>query len=192
MVILSIIVIRQKGTSGLFRILLILLSSIPGAGLILQGRTVLGALLMVFGLFSWNLAFLGFFVWQGSLGPIMAWAGMVVGGLCTLASVYWTAVGCSPSRQRRLRERADRSLHVAMRAYLRGKMPEALVAVESGLRGSHSDVDLLFVGWQLACQLGESRQARRLLRRLRRADVEGKWDWEVAGEEERRGQPQDP
>ena len=113
----------------------------------------------------------------------MGWAGLSIGTLSTLLSIGWTWVACSAARQRRLRERADRSLRVAQRAYLREKLSKALIAVDCGLKGSHWDVELLFRGWQVARRLGESRRARRLLRRLRQADVEGKWDWEVEREE---------
>ncbi len=152
--------------------------------MMLRGRGFLGALLMVVGLFGWNLGLIGFLVWQGDRASLMGWGGVVLGALCTLTSFIWTAVTCSSARQKRLREHADRSYQLAMGAYLRDKLPEARVAVEAGLKGSSFDIDLLFLGWQLARCMGEPRQARKLLRRLRRADLEGKWDWEIEREKE--------
>ena len=110
----------------------------------------------------------------------------MVGLASSLGSIGWTCLTSSRRRQRRLRGRADRSLAVAQRAFLRDKLAEASMAVEAGLHSARSDVDLLFIGWQVARQRGEVKHARKYLRRLRSADVEGKWDWEVKmGEEQR-------
>ncbi|MFQ5653223.1 MAG: hypothetical protein ACE5GW_00655 [Planctomycetota bacterium] len=161
------------------RFMLISLSWIPGASAILMGRGIAGSLLMVVGLAAWDAAIVGFKVWQGPEAPWIAWSGLAAGVLASGGSVIWTLLESSPGRRRRRRQLADRALETALRAYLRGKLREARVAVEAGRRGDGRDVDLLFLEWQLARQLGDEARARRLRSRLRRTDLDEKWQWEL-------------
>ena len=73
----------------------------------------------------------------------------------------------------------DRAFQVGLHAFLRDRLPTARTAVEAGLRTSRQDCDLLFLAWRLACHDNDRRRARRLLRRLRRADLDEKWIWEI-------------
>lgn len=166
------------------RWLLLVLALIPGASPFLLGSELLGALLLVLGLNAWNLAFLGYFVLIADNAMALGHLGLTLGLLATVGSVVWTAVITSPSRRARLKKIADRAYEVGLHAFLRGKAEAARSAVEAGLRTSRQDCDLLFLAWRIARQQRDGAKARRLLRRLKRADVDEKWVWEIERAEE--------
>ena len=166
------------------RMLLLLLATVPGAAPFLLGSELFGALLLVLGLNAWNLAFLGYFVLIADDSQLLGHLGLTLGLLASVGSVLWTAVITSPTRRERLREIADRAFKLGLHAFLRGKCDTARTAVEAGLRTSRQDCDLLFLAWRLARQEDDGSRARRLLRRLRRADLEEKWVWEIEQLEE--------
>ena len=166
------------------RILLLILSVIPGVGPILVGRDVLGSLLLIGGLNFWCLAFIGFFLWIGPEGKWIGGLGLFLGLSSSIGSLVWTAIVTSPRRQQYVRAIANRALELALFAYLRGKLSTAQAAVEAGLRRARRDRDLLFVLWQMARETPDRGRARRLRRRLRHVDHEKKWEWEVKSTEE--------
>lgn len=167
------------------RLILLLLAIIPGSSPILLGREVRGSLLLFAGLNAWNLSFVGFFLWiNDDWATPLGWCGLLLGCLATAVSVTWTLRLTSPARRRRIREATDRALRAALRSWLRGKPGEARVAVDSGLRVWGDDPDLLFLSWYLMFHARGPRRAYPRLRRLRHADREEKWLWEIRREEE--------
>ena len=168
------------------RTLLILLAVVPGTSPFLLGHGVLGSLLLFVGLNAWNLVLIGS-IWIGDEASLLTGAGVTLGILTSVGSVVWTAVMTSPRRRQRLKKIADRALEVGLFAYLRGKLPAARSAIDAGLRRAGRDPDLLFVGWKLAREMQDRSRARRLLRRLRRVDLDGKWTWELGYLETERG-----
>ena len=180
-----IILFCRKGPR-LLRRFLILISIIPGTGPILLGRELAGALLLFIGLNAWNLVFLSHWL-VGNVAVICFWVGWSAGISSSVISVLWTAVLTSTARRRRIREFTDRAFRAGMVAHLRGKDAEARTAVEAGLRMQADDADLCFLDWVLALKYGGRRRAYPRLRRLRRADREEKWIWEIRRAEELKG-----
>lgn len=165
------------------RTLLLCLSLLPGAGPILLGHGLFGSLLMVVGLVGYNFILLGFLLWHGPEGSAIGWTGVAIGPVASIVSLVWTAMVTSPQRRERRRSQAQRALEVASVAYLRDHLRGAWTAVRYGLVGAREDADLLFLAWCLARRLpGQQKKARRLLRRLRSADGDGKWSWEIEEE----------
>ncbi len=169
----------------------LLLSLIPGASAIALGRLLGGALLLVVGAAAWNLAlYARFFLEVEDLGPLeglgvanVELASFSVGVASILISIVWTWRLTSRKRRERKRHATDGALTAAHDAYLKGKLEDALGAVGGGLKHDAHDIDLLFLDWQLSTEAGYRRRARRARRRLRRADLDEKWIWELEREE---------
>ena len=166
------------------RLFWLLLALIPGAPAIVFGRWLAGASLFVLATAGWNLGlYLNLFVeggaWGGVRASVLEGAGFVVGGLCTLISLLWTAMLTSSERAERRRLAADAAVVKAQSAILTDDLDAARLALQEGLRADPRDVDLLFLEWSVARDRGDERRARRVRRRLRRLDLDEKWTWEV-------------
>ena len=160
------------------RILLLIVAVIPGVSPFLLGHYLWGAVLIVLGLNAWNVLLIGA-LWLGEEASLLQTLGGVAGVAASGVSFVWTLWETSPERCRHQEDCADRALRVGLTAYLRGKAKTARVAVDWGLRQARRDPDLLFLAWRLARDRGDVPKARRLAVRLRRVDLEGKWDWEM-------------
>jgi len=169
------------------RAILLISSLIPGLGPILLGRIYRGLLLLVLGGGGWAFLAAGSTVWAGPDRWQAQWSGSVVALIATLISVRWTLRLTSDERRTAIRKRVERALDDAQRCYLRGRMARARIALDSGLTQDERDIDLLFLDWQVARQLGDSSRARRSRRLLRRYDLDEKWLWELQREEATRG-----
>jgi hypothetical protein len=143
--------------------------------------------LVVLGGGGWAFLAAGSTVWAGPDRWQAQWSGSVVAVIATLISVRWTLRLTSDERRTAIRKRVERALDDAQRCYLRGRMARARIALDSGLTQDERDIDLLFLDWQVARQLGDSSRARRSRRLLRRYDLDEKWLWELQREEATRG-----
>ena len=165
------------------RTILMISSLIPGLGPILLGRVYRGLFLLLIGGAGWALCGAASTVWAGPDRWQAQWGGAAVGAILTVISFRWTERLTSLDRRREIRKRVERALDDAQRCFLRGRMNRAQLALDSGLAQDDRDIDLLFLDWQVARQLGESARARRSRRRLRRYDLDEKWLWELQREE---------
>ncbi len=169
------------------RMILVISALIPGLGPILLGRLYRGLILLLTGGAGWVLCVAGTTVWAGPDRWKTQLSGALVGAICTLISVRWTLRLTSKERRLQIRKKVERALDDAQRCYLRGRLQRAQVALDSGLAQDEHDIDLLFLDWQVARQLGDAPRARRSRRLLRRFDLDEKWLWEVQREEATRG-----
>lgn len=167
----------------MLRLLLMLLSVVAGAPAILLGRTVGGTLLLAGWFFGGVLALAGSNLWQGDGKPAAILTGVFLFATSVAISVVWTWLLTSPGRRDHCRKQAQRALGTAQKAYLRGHLREAKVALIYGLRHDERDVDLLFLDYHVSRDLGEGERVRTVRRRLARLDLDEKWLWEIQKEE---------
>ena len=168
------------------RFLLIFSSVIPGLPLLLHGRYGYGLLLFLFGSASWILH-LASHLRIGDDRELFLGGSIVGGILCSLATVMWTIHWTSEDRIEKTRREVESALDEAQRSYLRGRLEEARVSLDRGLKMDGRDIDLLFLDWQIARRLGDEQRARKSRRLLRKHDLDEKWLWEVQREELARG-----
>ncbi len=168
----------EKGEADVQRVLLLIVALIPGVSPFLLGHFLWGSVLIIVGLNAWNVLLIGT-LWLGEEASLLQTTGGIGGVLASGISFLWTLLETSPERCRNQEHCADRALRVGLTAYLRGKLNRAHLAVDWGLKQSRRDPDLLFFAWRLAEEMGQEARARRLRGRLRRADLDGKWEWEM-------------
>ena len=101
--------------------------------------------------------------------------------------MLWTIHWTSEDRIEKTRREVESALDEAQRSYLRGRLEEARVSLDRGLKMDGRDIDLLFLDWQIARRLGDEQRARKSRRLLRKHDLDEKWLWEVQREELARG-----
>ncbi len=168
------------------RALLVLSSVIPGLPLLFYGRYAYGLLLFLFGTASWILHLASHLRVGDDRGLFLATS--LLGGLfCTLVTVIWSIRWTSEERIEKTRREVEAALDEAQRSYLRGRLEEARVSLDRGLKMDGRDIDLLFLDWQIARKMGDEGRARRSRRLLRKHDLDEKWLWEVQREELARG-----
>jgi hypothetical protein len=151
----------------------------PGLAQIWLGRELDGlARSVVFAVFL-NGAVLGTLVWSSSWPPRLVLALWVAAGAFWLGSVFetvWTyrRRGPGPAGELELRE--------AIALCLRGEWNAARRALEKLLTGDPLDVDAAIWMVSVCRRQGDFGEARRWLRKLRRHDNAGKWQWELEEE----------
>ena len=168
------------------RALLLLSSVIPGLPLLIYGRYAYGLLLFLFGSASWVLH-LASHLRVGEDRDLFLSGSLVGGVICTLATAMWSIHWTSAERIEKTRREVELALDEAQRNYLRGRLEEARVSLDRGVKMDGRDIDLLFLDWQIARRLGDEHRARRSRRLLRKHDLDEKWLWEVQREELARG-----
>jgi tetratricopeptide (TPR) repeat protein len=67
----------------------------------------------------------------------------------------------------------------ALRAYISGEDKKADEFLSSALSLDELNADLLFLRAVVATRLGKAKRARRLFRKCRNIDENGKWSWEI-------------
>lgn len=167
----------------MLRLFLMLLSVVAGAPAILLGRAMGGTLLLAAWFFGGVLSLAGNNLWQGEGKTIAIVTGVFLFATSIAISVVWTYLLTSPGRKEHCRQQAQRALGTAQKAYLRGHLREAKVALMYGLRHDERDVDLLFLDYHVSRDLGEGERVRMVRKRLERLDLDEKWLWEIQKEE---------
>ena len=167
----------------MLRLFLMLLSVVAGAPAIVLGETVGGTLLLAAWFFGGVLALAGSNLWLGEGQAGATLTGVVLFSVSVGISVIWTWLLTSPGRRERRRRQAQRALGTAQKAYLRGHLREAQLALKFGLRHDERDVELLFLDYHVSRDLGEKDRVKVVRRRLERLDLDEKWLWEIQKEE---------
>ena len=168
------------------RVLLVLSSVIPGFPLLLHGRYAYGLLLFLFGSASWILH-LASHLRVGDDRGLFLGLSLLSGLVCSALTIGWSIHWTSEERIEKTRREVESALDEAQRSYLRGRLEDARVSLDKGLKMDSRDIDLLFLDWQIARKLGDESRARRSRRLLRKHDLDEKWLWEVQREELARG-----
>ncbi|MHC4712159.1 MAG: tetratricopeptide repeat protein [Planctomycetota bacterium] len=156
------------------RVFLVIL---PGGALLLRRRYLLGALYFAGWVFLITARVL-FSVLGLPLTGAANWlstaAAAVFGMNCALALcyIYW-------ERRAPRAEDMDETYGAALAAFAAGRDKEVLRILRKMLRRRALDPDCLFLWAQTALREGDKRRARRLFRKCRDFDEEGKWTWEV-------------
>jgi len=153
---------------------------VPGTGLILDGRLILG------------------------IAATVAWAALAAGLLLVVfvvpqeeprrrllflvaAAVYAVAQWLLVVRMRRRAALAaggerDEQFKAALPAYVQGRLDDAQAACKALLRADADDVEATLQLATIARRRGDVRRARRYLRRARYLDDAGRWDFEIERE----------
>ncbi len=156
----------------------------PGAGQIIEGKPVAGFLMAV-----------GFAVGIG--GAVFRWITLdavepledtVLLIALVLAVLAW--LGAQLETIRRLfrrcgapaREKRDAHYREGMIALLRNDLEEAEAGFKAALRLDPWDADSMLQLGTVYRSGGRPRRARRMLKKCRANDLEGKWEWEIAEE----------
>ena len=93
---------------------------------------------------------------------------------CTLALCYIYRERRAPRA-----EEMDEMYGAALAAFAAGRDEEVLRILRNMLRRRALDPDCLFLRAQTSLRRGDKRRARRLFRKCRDFDEEGKWTWEI-------------
>ena len=161
-------------------------SVIPGLPLLFNGRYAYGLLLFLFGSASWILH-LASHLRVGDDRMFFLVTSLLGGVSCTFFTAVWSIRWTSADRIEKTRREVEAALDEAQRSYLRGRLDEARISLDRGLKMDGRDIDLLFLDWQIARKMGDEGRARRSRRLLRKHDLDEKWLWEVQREELARG-----
>jgi len=163
---------------------------VPGTGLVLLGRLVLGVLLGVW----WGLTLSGFvlatLVWPDGAGPIVA----VLLAASAAAAYVLAQFLCCVRRRAAARhlesDRRDEMFKEALVATLQGRLDDAEATCKSLLRLDTDDVEATLHLGTLARHGGRREVAFRYLRRARYLDDGGRWDFEIGRELAALNEPQ--
>ncbi len=163
----------------------VLLSLLPGWGHVAVGREFQGLLIF-------TTAALAAF---GLVNALFTYLGELRGVLIVLSSIALVGVAAysvvdvvrlnTPSRRLRIARTRDRLLWEGLMAYLRSDLLTAEQKFIDCARLDRLDVEPVLRAGVAASRRGAFREARRLLRRARRLDVEKRWEWELRRELER-------
>ncbi len=156
------------------RVFLVIL---PGGFLLLRRRYLLGALyfaVWVFLITARALVSVPGLPATGAANWFSAGAAALFGMNCALALcyIYW-------ERGAPRAEDMDETYGTALAAFAAGRDEEVLRILRKMLRRRAFDTDCLFLWAQTALRRGDKRRARRLFRKCRDFDEEGKWAWEI-------------
>ncbi|MBI4575210.1 MAG: hypothetical protein HY722_02990 [Planctomycetes bacterium] len=168
-----------------FHLACVLLTAVTGLGHIALGRTRRGLVLFALFAFSANGVFVAAYLWQDAPGEGLTADRILVASALATGLVWgygWVDIVQrtllhDAARARRLREEGFRS---AVAHYLGGRLDPAREVLRTLLGAEPRDADVLFRLAQVEGAAGRRRAQLRALRRCRRADLEGKWRWEVA------------
>lgn len=158
------------------------LTLVPGWGHVYWGRELLGlAIFTAFAVAGFSLLN-GLFIYIGEGRGIL-----IYGAACLhvgIAAWAWTDIfrRTSPSRVRREEEEREHNLREGMIAYLRGDFDEAQGLFLACSEADPVDPEALFRLGVVCSRAGKAREAVTWLRRTRKYDLEGKWNWEVEQE----------
>ena len=163
---------------------------VPGAGLVLLGRLVLGILLGVW----WGLAVSGLIVatlvWPDGAGTtVVVVFGVDVVAVYTLAQFLYYVRRRAAARHLESEAR-DEMFKAALVATLRGRLDDAEATCKSLLRLDPDDVEATLHLGTLARQRGRREAAFRYLRRARYLDDAGRWDFQIGRELAALNEPQ--
>lgn len=151
---------------------------VPGAGLVLMGRVLVGAILAL----VWGAAAA---VWIQSRiygGSAEQFTVFGVGALAALAVAQVLLAGRMRAAARRNEEERERQFRAAVEAYLQDRLDDAETALARLLRGDPDDVEATLWLGSVARRRGDAVLARRHLARARYLDDAGKWDFEIGRE----------
>jgi hypothetical protein len=151
---------------------------VPGAGLVLMGRVLVGAILAV----VWGAAAA---VWIQSRiygGSPEQFTVFGVGALAALAVAQVLLAGRMRAAARRGEEERQRQFRAAVEAYLQDRLDDAETILARLLRGDPDDVEATLWLGSVARRRGDAVLARRYLVRARYLDDGGKWDFEIGRE----------
>ncbi len=155
---------------------------LPGAGHIVVGKQLKGVLLALgYTLALMTALFRMFVVWPE--GSVLADAGfLAAAGACLVlwiwafAGAYDTAIGLRRSASR---EEVDKHFRDGAVQYLRGNLLEAERLLSLAARLAPRDVDVRMHLARVYRNLGIRGKQRRLLRKCRALDADGKWAAEI-------------
>jgi hypothetical protein len=159
-----------------------LLAVLPGWGHILLGREGLGLSLFTGASMSAFTLVNGLWIYLGELRGILigisslALAGFLIFSLADALRLS------SPLRLERLKRLRDQLLWEGSLEYLREDFLAAEQRFLECARLDLLDAEPVFRAGAASARRGERREARRLLARARRLDVERKWEWEIGNE----------
>ena len=154
----------------------------PGLVQILTRPIALGlGAAVVFGL-TLDLCLVGAYIYQ-AMWPAwlvaLLWVLLVLEWLGGVAWAGWTVGWCNPESHR---EEIDHAFRQGQDLYLKGQWAQACELFERVVQLHPEDADALVQLGTTYGRLGRLMEARRTLRRCLRADVQGKWRWEVQQE----------
>ena len=167
------------------RVVALILSLVPGWGHIYWGRERLG--LAIFTAF----AVAGFVLLNGILVSLGPWKGFLVTIAAVLSVLVFVGAWIdlwqrtSPKRVQAEDGAREKFLREGTVSYLEGDLDRADSCFRMALEIDPQDVEAFFRLGVVCCRRGESRQAALWLRKVRRYDLDGKWDWEVKCERRR-------
>lgn len=174
------------------RLVAALLTLVPGWGHVYWGREVRG--MFFFTAFAVaGFAFLnGLFLYLGAGRSVLIGTG---GGVLLVATLWaWIDILLltSPRRSQAYEGFRMKALQQGTLAYLQGDLAAAKAAFADCLRQDPADVEALFRLGVVTARAGEAREARALLRRASRLDLDEKWTWEIERELGRLGASDQP
>lgn len=170
------------------RIGLAVLSVWPGLPQICSGHEVAGLAIATCFAVLVNSALVATFVWTEALGSGWLWALWLSAGGLWLASASATGWWLWRRHPERFRQVNDELYREAIDQYLKGHWSEARWRLAKILGADRTDCDALIHLGTLHRHTGQPEEARRLLRRCRELDTEGKWRWEIQEELARLGE----
>ena len=163
---------------------------VPGTGLVLLGRLVLGVLLGVW----WGLTLSGFvlatLVWPDGAGPIVAVLLAASAAAAYVLAQFLCYVRVRAAARHLESDRRDEMFKEALVATLQGRLDDAEAICKSLLRLDTDDVEATLHLGTLARHGGRREVAFRYLRRARYLDDAGRWDFEIGRELAALNEPQ--